>query len=148
MKMGHGPRESSLCPIQMVRKHTKKTAGRRHRRRTVKRGGGYGFGGSLLSNVGGPNAGNPQWNYNMGSDCGADLQGRGGNNNMSGGRRRRKTVAGRRRRRTYRGGSNQVVNNSSILALQQPRTGYTFNGSGVAGTADTVPVGSPVYQVV
>jgi hypothetical protein len=40
------------------------------------------------------------------------------------------------------------VNNGSILALQQPRTGYTFNGSGVAGTADTVPVGSPVYQVV
>ena len=130
----------------MVRKHTKKTG----RRRTVKRGGGYSFGGSVLSNVGGPNAGNPQWNYNMGSDCGADLQGRGGNNNMSGGRRRgKKTAAGRRRhRRSYRGGSNRVVDNGSILALQQPRTGYTFNGSGVAGTADTVPIGSPVYQVV
>ena len=118
----------------MVRKHTKKTAGRRRRRTTLKRGGGYGLGGSLLSNVGGPNAGNPQWNYNMGSDCGADLQGRGGNNNMSGGRRRRRKTG----RRSYRGGS---------LALQQPRTGYTFNGSGVAGTADTVPVGSPVVSV-
>jgi hypothetical protein len=73
----------------------------------------------------------------MGSDCGADLQGRGGNNQAGGRRRRRKTVAGRRRR-SRRGGS---------LALQQPRTGYTFNGSGVAGTADTVPVGSPVVVV-
>jgi hypothetical protein len=34
-----------------------------------------------------------------------------------------------------------------MIALQQPRTGYTFNGSGVAGTADTVPVGSPVVSV-
>jgi hypothetical protein len=77
----------------------------------------------------------------MGSDCGADLQGRGGNN-MTGARRRRygkgKKTAGRRRK--HRGGS--------MVALQQPRAGYTFNGSGVAGTADTVPVGSPVYQVV
>jgi len=136
----------------MVRKHTSKTlkAGRRHRRRTLtKRGGGYGFGGSILgANTGGPNAGNVQWNNNMGSDCGAGLQGRAGNNTLSGGRRRRgrKATAGRRRR--YRGGSNTVVNNGSVMALQQPRTGYTFNGSGVAGTADTVPVGSPVYQVV
>ena len=122
----------------MVRKHTKKVAGRRHRRsRTAKRGGGYSFGGSLLSNAGGPNAGNVQWNNHMGSDCGADLQGRGGNNQAGGRRRHRKTVAGRRRR-SRRGGS---------LALQQPRTGYTFNGSGVAGTADTVAVGSPVVVV-
>jgi hypothetical protein len=123
----------------MARKHTKKMAGRR--RLTRKRGGGYGFGGSILSNAGGPNAGNTLWNSNMGSDCGADLQGRGGNN-MTGARRRRygkgKKTAGRRRK--HRGGS--------MVALQQPRAGYTFNGSGVAGTADTVPVGSPVYQVV
>jgi hypothetical protein len=122
----------------MARKHTLKKAGRRHRRsRTAKRGGGYSFGGSLLSNAGGPNAGNVQWNNHMGSDCGADLQGRGGNNQAGGRRRRRKTVAGRRHR-SRRGGS---------LALQQPRTGYTFNGSGVAGTADTVAVGSPVVVV-
>ena len=119
----------------MARKHTKKMAGRR--RRLTKRGGGYGFGGSILSNAGGPNAGNVQWNSHMGSDCGSDLQGRGGNN-VTGGRRRHKKTAGRRRK--HRGGS--------VVALQQPRTGYTFNGSGVAGTADTVPVGSPVYQVV
>jgi hypothetical protein len=139
MKMERGLRESSLRPIQMARKHTTmKKAGRRHRRsRTAKRGGGYSFGGSLLSDAGGPNAGNAQWNNHMGSDCGADLQGRGGNNQAGGRRRHRKTVAGRRRR-SRRGGS---------LALQQPRTGYTFNGSGVAGTADTVAVGSPVVVV-
>ena len=129
--------ESSLCPIQMARsrKHTKK-AGRR-RSRSVKRGGGYGFGGSILSDAGTPNAGNALWNNQAGSDCGANLPGRGGNN-MTGGRRRRgkgKKTAGRRR---YRGGT---------LALQQPRAGYTFNGSGVAGTADTVAVGSPVTVV-
>jgi hypothetical protein len=129
--------ESSLCPIQMSRsrKHTK-IAGRR--RRTVKRGGGYGFGGSILSNPGSPNAGSALWNNQAGSDCGANLQGRGGNN-MTGGRRRRGKGKGKTAgRRRHRGGN---------LALQQPRTGYTFNGSGVAGTADTVPVGSPVTVV-
>ena len=131
MKMGPGLRESSIAPIQMARKHTKK-AGRRRSRR----GGGYGFGGSILSDPGRPNAGNSLWNNQGGSDCGAGLQGRGGNNQM-GGRRRRVKTAGRRRR-SRRGGG---------LALQQPRTGYTFNGSGVAGTADTVPVGSPVVSV-
>jgi hypothetical protein len=115
------------------RKHTKKAG----RRRSVKRGGGYGFGGSILSNPGSPNAGSALWNNQAGSDCGANLPARGGNN-MTGGRRRRgkgKKTAGRRR---YRGGN---------LALQQPRAGYTFNGSGVAGTADTVAVGSPVTVV-
>lgn len=117
-----------------TRKHTKK-AGRR--RRLTRRGGGYGFGGSILSDAGRPNAGNSLWNNQAGSDCGAGLEGRGGNN-MTGGRRVRrgkgKKTSGRRRR----GGG---------LALQQPRTGYTFNGSGVAGTADTVAVGSPVVVV-
>ena len=129
--------ESSLCPIQMARsrKHTKKAG----RRRTVKRGGGYGFGGSILSNAGSPNAGSALWNNQAGSDCGANLQGRGGNN-MTGGRRRRGKGKGKTagRRRRYRGGT---------LALQQPRAGYTFNGSGVSGTADTVAVGSPVTVV-
>jgi len=121
----------------MARKHTKKVAGRR-RRHTLKKGGGYGFGGSVLSNVGGPNAGNAVWDSDTGKDCG--VAGRGGNNTLAGGRRRRhgkgKKTAGRRRR--HRGGA---------MALQQPRTGYTFNGNGVAGTADTVPVGSPVTSV-
>ena len=125
----------------MVRKHlTKKIAGRRRRSRTQtqKRGGGYGFGGSVLSNVGGPNAGNAMWDSDTGKDCG--VAGRGGNNTLAGGRRRArgKKTAGRRRGRKHRGGA---------VALQQPRTGYTFNGSGVAGTADTVPVGSPVTVV-
>lgn len=123
----------------MVRKHTKRVAGRRRRRsltQTQKRGGGYGFGGSVLSDVGGPNAGNAVWDSDTGKDCG--VAGRGGNNTLAGGRRRRgKKTAGRRRNR-HRGGA---------VALQQPRTGYTFNGSGVAGTADTVPVGSPVTVV-
>ena len=123
----------------MARKHTKKVAGRRRRlTKTQKRGGGYGFGGSVLSDVGGANAGNAVWDSDTGKDCG--VAGRGGNNTLAGGRRRRhgkgKKTAGRRRR--HRGGA---------LALQQPRTGYTFNGSGVAGTADTVPVGSPVTSV-
>jgi hypothetical protein len=133
MKTVHGHRESSLTPIQMARKHTKK-AGRR--RRLTKRGGGYGFGGSILSDAGRPNAGNSLWNNQAGSDCGAGLQGRGGNNQAGGRRRRHAKTAGRRRSR--RGGG---------LALQQPCTGYTFNGSGVAGTADTVAVGSPVVTV-
>lgn len=119
----------------MARKHTKKVAGRRHRH-TMKKGGGYGFGGSVMSNVGGPNAGNALWNSDTGADCGTGN--RGGNNTLAGGRRRKgKKTAGRRHRKV-RGGS---------LALQQPRTGYTFNGSGVAGTANTVPVGSPVTSV-
>lgn len=134
----------------MAPKHTKKTAGRRIQKKTMKKGGGYGFGGSVLSNVGGPNAGNALWSPNSGSDCGPGFENRGGNNTLAGGRRRRhhksKKTASRRLRK-YRGGSNTVVNNGSTVALQQPRTGYTFNGSGVAGTADTVPVGSPVTYV-
>lgn len=122
----------------MARKLTKKVkkAGRRRRHTLTKKGGGYGFGGSVLSNVGGPNAGNALWDSDTAKDCGTGN--RGGNNTLAGGRRRRlsKKTAGRRRK--HRGGT---------LALQQPRAGYTFNGSGVAGTADTVPVGSPVTSV-
>ena len=133
MKTGPGHRESSVAPIQMARKHTKK-AGRRRSRR----GGGYGFGGSILTDPGRPNAGNSLWNNQGGSDCGAGLEGRGGKNQMGGRRRRVKTAGRRRRSRSRRGGG---------LALQQPRAGYTFNGSGVAGTADTIAVGSPVVSV-
>jgi len=116
---------------------TKKVKKAGRRRHTMKKGGGYGFGGSVLSNVGGPNAGNALWDSDTSKDCG--MGNRGGNNTLAGGRRRRgkgKKTAGRRRK--HRGGA---------LALQQPRAGYTFNGSGVAGTADTVPVGSPVTVV-
>lgn len=124
----------------MARKYlTKKTKPsrrhRRHRRRALltKKGGGYGFGGSVLSDVGGPNAGSARWDSDTSKDC--STGNRGGNNTLAGGRRRRNKD---KRTRRHRGG---------MIALQQPRTGYTFNGSGVAGTADTVPVGSPVTVV-
>jgi len=127
---------------------------RRAARRHSRKGGGYGFGGSILSDAGGSNAGNAQWNNDTGKDCGA-VASRGGNN-LFGGRRRRRsskkggmmtnaqlasrggqnTTGGRRRktirRRKHRGGA--YVD----LAQQAPRTGYTFTGQGVAGTADTV----------
>ena len=135
----------------MVRKsklQTKKAG----RRRSVVRGGGYSFGGSILTNPGGPNGGAPQWNSHAGSDCGAgDLQSRGGNNTLSGGRRRRgrgKGKKGGKSRRALRGGSNQVIDNGSKLALMSPRGGYTFNGSGVAGISDAVPYGAgPLYKI-
>lgn len=100
---------------------------RRHKRTRKQRGRGYGFGGSILAGASGSNAGNPQWNTTAGSDCG--MPNRGGNNTLAGGRRRR-----HRQRKTRKGGA---------LALQQPRAGYTFDGSGVAGTSDPVP--SPAY---
>jgi hypothetical protein len=99
-------------------------------KRKTRRGGGYGFGGSILSDAGGSGAGNALWNSDTSKDCGTvrrggkrggavtndSLYNRGGNN---GGRRKRK------------GGAD--------LAQVAPRTGYTFNGSGVAGTANTIP---------
>jgi len=127
---------------------------RRIRRRQSRKGGGYGFGGSILSDAGGSNAGNAQWNNDTGKDCGV-VTSRGGNN-IFGGRRRRRlskkggmmtnaqlasrggqnTTGGRRRktRRNLKRGGAYVD-----LAQQAPRTGYTFNGQGVAGTSDTVP---------
>ena len=66
-------------------------------------------------------------------------------------RKHTKKVAGRRRRGKGKGkktaGRRRNRHRGGAVALQQPRTGYTFNGSGVAGTADTVPVGSPVTVV-
>lgn len=117
-----------LNRIQMARR-TRKT-------RKTQKGRGYGFGGSILSDAGGSNAGNPLWNNTMGSDCGMSAQemNRGGNNTLSGGRRKRR---GLKKRKTRKGGA------ASTLALQQPRAGYTFTGEGVAGTADPVP--SPAY---
>lgn len=110
----------------MVRhnKRTHKRGVQSRRRRRSQRGRGYGFGGSILSDAGGANAGSPMWNNVAGSDCG--MSNRGGNNTLAGGRRRR--------RKTRRIGG--------MSALQQPRAGYTFTGEGVAGTADTVPAPS------
>lgn len=130
MKTKHGRLWNYLNRIQMARRRSVKKT-RRVARKTQK-GRGYGFGGSILSDAGGSNAGNALWNNTMGSDCGmsAAEMNRGGNNTLAGGRRKR------RNKKTRRGGG-------SILALQQPRAGYTFTGEGVAGTADTVPV--PAY---
>lgn len=127
---------------------------RRHSRKH--KGAGYGFGGSILSDAGGAGAGNAKWDSSTGSDCGA-VAGRGGNN-LAGGKRRS------RRRRHHKGG---MVSNASLAnrggqhvtggkrrkthrkskrggayvdyAQTAPRTGYGFNGQGVAGTSDTIP---------
>lgn len=120
------------------------------------RGAGYGFGGSILSNDGGSNAGNAQWNSDTGKDCSASVSRAG--NGFAGGKRRssrrknRKggmlsnaSLAGRggqnttggRRRKTHR---RRKVGGAYVdLAVQAPRTGYGFNGQGVAGTSNTIP---------
>lgn len=168
------------------KRHTRKV----HRRH---RGGGYGFGGSILSDVGGAGAGNVNWVSDTGKDCGA-LAGRAGND-LTGGRRRRVSrkggmlsnaqladrggqnkMGGRRR-----GGQHKMMTRTKTkkrdeetrkeidamykaiekraaapaprrsarltkkggayvdYAQQAPRTGYGFNGQGVAGTSDTIP---------
>jgi hypothetical protein len=151
----------------------------KHHRKTRK-GGGYGFGGSILADAGGSNAGNAQWNSDTSQDCGVDAN-RGGNGTFAGGKRRRtrkarrggavsneslmarggNNVTGGRRRKhkTRKGGSiTAELNNRGgngggrrkrmtrkrggayvDLAVQAPRTGYSFNGQGVGGTADTIP---------
>jgi hypothetical protein len=73
---------------------------------------------------------------------------RGGNNTLAGGRRRRRTAhtgekMTRRGRKTSHKRRKTARRGGSVLALQQPRAGYTFTGEGVAGTSDTVP--SPAY---
>lgn len=119
------------------------TAGRRRRhrrggkrtRRVHRRGGGYGFGGSILSDAGGTNAGSAQWNTTAG-ECGTgeNIVNRGGNNTLAGGRRRRHRGkrSGRKgtRRNRWGGGA----------ALVSPRIGYGFNGTGEAGLANPVPI--------
>ena len=149
-----------------MKKHTRRHSKRRSHRKT-RRGGGYGFGGSILSDAGGSNAGNALWTPDTSTDCGVDayragngafaggrrhrrktrggmvsnesLDGRGGNNPSSGGRRRRG-------KKSRRGGSYAPVSGTESRAVQlnpalvqhAPRTGYTFDGSGVAGTSDPV----------
>jgi hypothetical protein len=62
-----------------------------------------------------------------------------------GGRRRRRNG---NRRRTMKGGRSELspsgYPNDSTLALQQPRAGYTFDGSGYGGMANAVSV--PPYS--
>lgn len=119
------------------RRRGRRVGGKRTRRvRSVRRGGGYGFGGSILSDAGGTNAGSAQWDTTPGAcGTGENVVNRGGNNTLAGGRRRR----GRRhrkaatRRRHRRGGG-------SGMALVSPRIGYGFNGTGEAGLANPVPI--------
>lgn len=112
----------------------------KHRKtRKHQKGRGYGFGGSILDSASGSNAGNAMWQSTAGSDCGmskAELS-RGGNN----------VTGGRRRKHRRRGSKRHTRKGGSRLALQQPRAGYTFDGSGVAGTADPVPAPSYTTSV-
>jgi hypothetical protein len=131
------------------------------RRRSLsrKRGGGYGFDGSLLDGSS-SNSGNTLWKADTGSDCGASTS-RGGNG-FTGGKRRRlkggqvnldestgpspvslspdvakslKTMGGRRRRkggksrRRHKGGG-------ADLAQNVPRANYSFQGQGTRGLVD------------
>jgi hypothetical protein len=117
----------------MVRKTTKR-----------RRGGGYGFGGSILSNAAGSGAGNAMWSK-TGGECGAA---RVGNNDLpplEGGRRRRRRNT--RRRKTAKKGGRRSLKGGNVLALQQPRAGYTFNGEGAGGIADAVPAAPNVTYV-
>jgi hypothetical protein len=117
--------------------------GGRHRRykrrqntrsRRVRRGGGYSFGGSILSDAGGANAGAALWGTNAGScGTGGDVVNRGGNNTLAGGRRRRRQKRNKRTRRRHRGGNR--------LALVSPRVGYGYTGTGIAGFTDPTPNG-------
>jgi hypothetical protein len=127
------------------------------RSRKVKRGGGYGFGGSILSDAGGAGAGNALWSPDTSKDCGSG-QSRPGN---SGGSRRRRrggmqtneslasrgnnNTGGKRRRRRHRTRRGGALTEQQLRAyqlgsvVQAPRTGYGFDGEGVAGTANTIP---------
>jgi hypothetical protein len=73
---------------------------------------------------------------------GANYSTRGGNNTI-GGRRRRRTHKGKRRGRKHTakrgGGGSYGTPVGSDLALNSPRAGYGYVGTGVAGFADPTP---------
>ena len=127
-------------------------------RKHSKRGGGYGFGGSLLDGSS-SNSGNTLWKSDTGTDCSTSTARAG--NGFAGGRRRRhkggqvdaspsqpqtispdvaatlKSIGGRRRkykgkgksRRRYKGGGHD-------LAQNVPRANYSFQGEGTKGLVD------------
>lgn len=102
-------------------------------KRKTRRGGGYGFGGSILSDAGGSGAGNALWNSDTSKDCGTVARG---------GKRRKRGGAVTNESLYNRGGNHtggRTRKGGADLAQVAPRTGYTFNGSGVAGTANTIP---------
>ena len=131
-------------------------------KKAARRGGGYGFSGSILGSASGSNAGNAAWKSDTSKDCGV-MANRGGNNTLAGGRRRKGKKGGRRSRRGGVGAIDDAIfalgtayaakrfakkggrhtrrhRGGNVLALQQPRAGYTFNGTGSAGLANAVPV--------
>jgi len=131
-------------------------------KKAARRGGGYGFSGSILGSASGSNAGNAAWKSDTSKDCGV-MANRGGNNTLAGGRRRKGKKGGRRSRRGGVGAVDDAIfalgttyvakrfakkggrhtrkhRGGNVLALQQPRAGYTFNGTGSAGLANAVPV--------
>lgn len=111
---------------------------RRHRRHTMK-GGVY-----EQSVAGGGIAGFPVTKSIHEVEA-ADFSSRGGNNTF-GGRRRRthKRKGGKRhpRKRTVKrgGGGSYGTQVASDLALNSPRAGYGYVGTGVAGFTDPTPI--------
>lgn len=111
------------------------TAGRRRRHRKTHKGGVY------TQDVSKGIAGFPE-TTSIREIAGASYDTRGGNNvPATGGRRRRHRKSHKkthRRRRTHRGGTYGTPVKSD-LALNVPRAGYGYVGTGVAGFADPTP---------
>lgn len=111
-----------------------KKSTRRHGKR---RGGGYGFGGSILGDAGGTGAGNALWNK-MGGECGAP---RVGNNvEMMGGRRRKRSLRGGSSHRVAEGAGVEMMGGSSPSLIEK--------GAGVTGEEGGVGVASNESDVV
>jgi len=111
---------------------------RRHRRRTMK-GGVY-----EQSVAGGGVAGFPVTKSIHEVEA-ADYSSRGGNNTFGGRRRRthkRKSTKRHRKHTVKRGGGGGSYGTpiKSDLALDTPRAGYGYVGTGVAGMTDPTPI--------
>jgi len=120
------------------------------RTRKNRRGGGYGFAGSLMG-ASESNGGNQRWEADTGKDCGATAN-RGGNGTFGGKRRKSRRVGGKRRRggnltlnrggngggRRRKGGA-RGGNGNPDLAQNIPRTNYSFQGDGSAGMVNWAP---------
>lgn len=129
-----------------------------------KRGGGYGFGGSILDGSS-SNSANVKWDSDTGKDCGAGTD-RGGNGFVGGKRRRHRggqvddsteekppapptlspdvqrtlksiaTSGGRRRRGGKSRRTRRKYKGGGDLAQNVPRANYSFQGDGTKGLVD------------